>query len=380
MYENPEVIFGGERRLLDLVALIYACVDEPALWFQVLDGIADILRSGPMIMLTNYHHPSIEDIHAFARTDPDYIKLFTHYAPMNIWARPADRAFPDGTVRYGCRLVPERILERSEYYNDFIRLGNGWHSVGIRIPLQGLRPVSITTMRPKDRGPYEDSEGAVFITLLPHFQRALRLSFERSLMNSALRTSFERLSYGLILLDAKGKAILLNPEAQRILDKRDGMCLDRGTVYAQSNIESRRLRDGIASATQRAAGRVVAGGNAMLISRNAGAPLQVIVEPYISGLGDVPARIAATVSVRDPDTVRSAPDGQFRALYGLTRAEARLATLLVEGRNLTEAAAMNRVTRETVRSQLKSIFQKTGTRRQSELLRLLTPCSARPLF
>jgi DNA-binding CsgD family transcriptional regulator len=108
----------------------------------------------------------------------------------------------------------------------------------------------------------------------------------------------------------------------------------------------------------------------MLISRKSGTPLQVIVEPYISGLGDVRAPIAVTVSVRDPDKVRSAPARLYQALYGLTRAEARLAALIAEGRSLTEAAAMNGVTRETVRSQLKSVFQKTGANRQTELIRL----------
>ncbi len=45
--------------------------------------------------------------------------------------------------------------------------------------------------------------------------------------------------------------------------------------------------------------------------------------------------------------------------------------VLLDGKSLLEAAELNNVGKETVRSQLKSIFGKTGTRRQSELIGLL---------
>jgi DNA-binding CsgD family transcriptional regulator len=73
----------------------------------------------------------------------------------------------------------------------------------------------------------------------------------------------------------------------------------------------------------------------------------------------------------------------LRELYGLTPAESALATLLAEGKTLQEAAGLRGVTHQTARSQLKSIFSKTATRRQSELLRLLLSLPAgwpRPPF
>jgi DNA-binding CsgD family transcriptional regulator len=57
----------------------------------------------------------------------------------------------------------------------------------------------------------------------------------------------------------------------------------------------------------------------------------------------------------------------FEAL-GLTLAERRLASLLVGGRSLEEAARQARVTVSTARSYLKNIFAKIGVRRQSELV------------
>jgi DNA-binding CsgD family transcriptional regulator len=59
--------------------------------------------------------------------------------------------------------------------------------------------------------------------------------------------------------------------------------------------------------------------------------------------------------------------------FGLTPAEGRVAAQLAQGKSVREIALELHVTHHTVRSQLKSVFQKTGTRRQGELIhRLLT--------
>jgi DNA-binding NarL/FixJ family response regulator len=54
--------------------------------------------------------------------------------------------------------------------------------------------------------------------------------------------------------------------------------------------------------------------------------------------------------------------------YGLTAAEARLASMLMGGLALAQIASRLGVSRNTLRSQLHHIFRKTGTRRQAELV------------
>lgn len=55
-------------------------------------------------------------------------------------------------------------------------------------------------------------------------------------------------------------------------------------------------------------------------------------------------------------------------LYGLTRAEAELTVLLAQGESLEAIAAARSVALETVRTQLRTIYKKTGTHRQGELV------------
>jgi DNA-binding CsgD family transcriptional regulator len=58
--------------------------------------------------------------------------------------------------------------------------------------------------------------------------------------------------------------------------------------------------------------------------------------------------------------------------HGLTRSEARIASLLVQGYSLAKVSELMGVSRETVRTHLKSVFAKTGTKRQAELVILLS--------
>jgi DNA-binding CsgD family transcriptional regulator len=63
--------------------------------------------------------------------------------------------------------------------------------------------------------------------------------------------------------------------------------------------------------------------------------------------------------------------------FSLTPAEARLALHLVAGETLRSAGVKLSITYETARSQLKSIFNKTRTCRQAELvIVILTACPA----
>ncbi|MFN3523420.1 MAG: alpha/beta fold hydrolase [Phenylobacterium sp.] len=66
----------------------------------------------------------------------------------------------------------------------------------------------------------------------------------------------------------------------------------------------------------------------------------------------------------------------IRESFGLTPAETRLAARLKEGQTLAEAARDLGVSVNTVRNQLRAIFDKMGLNRQSELVRALTQLGA----
>jgi DNA-binding CsgD family transcriptional regulator len=80
----------------------------------------------------------------------------------------------------------------------------------------------------------------------------------------------------------------------------------------------------------------------------------------------------AIVLFTDPDHRPSPAQAVLRGAFGLTRAEACLAALLARGESLESAALELGVATGTARHHLKSVFEKTETHRQAELVSLLS--------
>jgi DNA-binding CsgD family transcriptional regulator len=79
----------------------------------------------------------------------------------------------------------------------------------------------------------------------------------------------------------------------------------------------------------------------------------------------------AVVFVSDPERHVTVEPAALQELYGLTPAEAVVASLIGAGRPVLEAAHQLGVQSNTVRMQLKQIYAKTGTRHQSALAGLV---------
>lgn len=80
----------------------------------------------------------------------------------------------------------------------------------------------------------------------------------------------------------------------------------------------------------------------------------------------------ALLNFRELETQVSVTDDSLREYFGLTPSEASLAMALTEGKSLKEASSRLGISIWTARSHLRSIFQKTDTHRQAELVSLIT--------
>jgi len=77
------------------------------------------------------------------------------------------------------------------------------------------------------------------------------------------------------------------------------------------------------------------------------------------------------VFINDPERPRLIPQEYLQQAYGLTRTEAQIAQLLLNGLAIMDVAAKRNTSIETARWQIKSLMQKTNTTSQAELMRLL---------
>lgn len=93
--------------------------------------------------------------------------------------------------------------------------------------------------------------------------------------------------------------------------------------------------------------------------------------PLRRGARDVFGWDGVLILLAEPANARVPGADVLRLLFDLTPAEARLTRLLLEGSTMAEAAAAVGVSDHTARTQLRSVFAKTGVSRQAELVRLL---------
>ncbi len=181
----------------------------------------------------------------------------------------------------------------------------------------------------------------------------------------------DAMSDGIALIDANGAVLYLNEEAASHVHSGEVFTVRGRTLVLQPTLPQ-------ASWLGDALRQIVSDGAALcatVVPRRRQPGLRVLVS-RLSIAGE--SKLGALILVRivDPLADRGMCVDLVRRLYGLTAAEARLARFLCRGMTLSEAAAEAGIATSTARNQLKSIFEKTETSRQSDLLRLLLSSSA----
>lgn len=293
-------------------------------------------------------------------------------------------------------VIPRQDYLKSHLYNGFTRPQRKLPMCMVALGgLEGGLEGGLGLMRPQEYEPYGKETVELIGLLAPHLRQALnthRLLAQARTRNAELQHSVEALDMAVVSLDYAGRVVRMSTTAQAILERRDGLAMDGDFLRAQLPGEQAKLRETIAGAVATGAGRVEevvvqrstrtapqagndplwtpSAGGAMEISRAKGhAPLRVVVTPFHSSellLMDQPAALAF---ISDPEAHTARRATVLCVLYKLTPAECRLADLLTGGLALAGAAAQMHVTVETARFHLKSIFRKTGVKRQSELVR-----------
>jgi DNA-binding CsgD family transcriptional regulator len=219
---------------------------------------------------------------------------------------------------------------------------------------------------------------SLFKAITRHVGRSVRISRELwklDLANLVAEEKFETLPNSAMLVDAFGRVVLANAAAKRMLDAHDGIILYNGRLTVSGAPDA--LQRLVASCARTSLEFGGPGGELVVPRTFPLSPVNVIVAPLRSRarLADVPwigfGRPVAILTVSDPDLDRQQRDEKLRSLFGLTNAEAALAAEILKGDGRRAAAQRCGITDGTAKTHLAHIFEKTGTRRQTELIRLL---------
>jgi DNA-binding CsgD family transcriptional regulator len=346
-------------------------------WAPLLDEIMQFLEGSAIALISHDFKSNLGSILLASGLNLKYLPRYPSYpANQNLWLAGERHYRVPGTIHTGEQLVPEDELVRTRFYAEWLQPQDLHHRLCAVLSREEATAVFLEVLRPRKSGEFDDTHIERCRALLPHLQRALRM--RRRLVNleverdAALR-ALDQLPWGVVFVDEHRNRLAANRHADEILVAGDGLTARGNILRADLADETARLERLLNSALDRTGRHRSSAGGTLSITRPSGAhPLSVAVVPLHIEMETFGERgPIAALFVTDPDIALDSHDQHLRELYGLSAGEARLTSWLLQGKSVDEAAAAMGITVNTARTRLKRIYNKTGVRRQPELVRRL---------
>ncbi|MBN1772827.1 MAG: hypothetical protein JXB32_16270 [Deltaproteobacteria bacterium] len=278
-----------------------------------------------------------------------------------------------GTFEY---TMPREELVRTRLFEEAIRPFDAEEMMAVTLLNGEGLFVTCSVYRSRRIGAFTEDEKKRLGFDFAHMRRAVRIHLrlqEARRRAAALTEVLDHVTIGVILLDREGRLVVANRTARGMLDVRDGLRARNRRLWADHAVDGVLLRQRIDSATLAVDGRCSVAGGELAVRRPSGRrPYELVVAPLtMVPLAWSVGAARVLVLVQDPEAVVEPSARMLRRQYGLTPAEANVCVALAGGADLRGFAEAHGVSLGTVRTHLYRAMDKTGTRRQVELVRLL---------
>ena len=361
-----------------LVEYIYDAALDPVLWQRFLEAFTNTLNGHAGIYrLLDARTYALDHSAVFGHEDSYVQQYQEHYTKVDIMRPILDQA-PVGTIFNRNTMITDKQWIQSEIYNEFLADRDVYHVLGGHFVRSGSCVARIGVHRSKQAGEFSKDDQQFLSRLVPHIQKAFKISRHIQEVKNTCQTATDTLDHmaiGIILINATGKPIYVNKSAESFTRSDSNLILKPFGLYTEIPHENIALQQFIQQATQgNRENRLKTGGAMTLCQTSSNQSLSIVITPLgenktVLGL-NVPQATAA-IFISDSEQQQDLSSVLLRGLYKLTKAEAKLVNELVNGFSPNEIAERFGISKHTVRAQLKAIFQKTGTKRQTELVKLV---------
>ncbi|HSV51650.1 MAG TPA: hypothetical protein VLJ57_06015, partial [Burkholderiaceae bacterium] len=303
-------------------------------------------------------------------------QFLTEVATVDVWFHQLMRRH-GGALHTGLQwqtdtLVPERELRQTRFFADYLVPCEIGRNLGAIVGDGSSRSLPLTPLcvyRPVRSKPFSAADEEKLSTIRPHFTQAMavRQRLQAATQNTTA-IAIERVSTAVVVLARDRKILLANPAADELFSASGLPLVKDGRLCASGAPECAALDKALAACA------IYRFDDHLSLSvRLGGAPGQGVVARLAPVPGSTPMESRAAAIVFIAQEGRRALDIQsiMTMLYKLTPVEAELVKVLADGFTPEVFAERRAVGVATVRTQLRSVFTKTGTRRQSDLMRLV---------
>jgi DNA-binding CsgD family transcriptional regulator len=361
-----------DKKLDDVISVLYETVLHPNRMKEAV-GLCGIYAGGVDAQLMTIDkktglltHSLLAETYFSVQGEADYVNHYMAIDPrlciitegrLGEWLRCSD-------------VNSENFVKHNEFYQDFLLYYGARYSMVGRLYEDEAQYTAIGALRATNQQPFGEAEKIAAQRFGSHFQRVLHLQKHTQALQTKAELgamAIDALALSMLIVDNKTRILHLNSSAEKLLMYQTGGLKNKAGHLSCVNLSTQtQLINLITAATC-----VPAVGGAMFLQDAENYKLFVVPLPAASEFSktwQIPlALILVMGSSRNVSTLQF-----IGTLYNLSPAELRVVSSLLEGKSPEQYAQLTGVSMNTVRTQLKNIFRKTNTSRQSELIALLS--------
>ena len=360
------------------VECIYDCTLNPARWPEAIREVCEATSCwAGVIGVNDLIAGSSNRLQQHWNFSPAWLDRMVQYGPeiaelLNSVPDVHTRTLDEPIV--GSRDLDPAMFQRNRYYSEWVRPQGVIDVVHLTVLRQRTRLGALALSRHESAGVMSDRDVAIMRLLAPHIRRAITISDVldmRAVEISTFEASLDLIAIGVLLVDGNATIIHANRVARAMLSAGSTIRSERGQLRTYRPETSSALMAAIAKAVGDEAAIGGAGIGVPAPQAN-GEPALIHVLPLIRG--DVRARIAprasAALFITPAGDGIGTPAAALAALFDLTTAEMRTLERLFAGDTPAQAADKLGIQITTLRTHQAHIFDKTGTSRVPDLIRL----------
>jgi DNA-binding CsgD family transcriptional regulator/PAS domain-containing protein len=367
---------ASEDDVLKLVGMAYDAALDEGKWKTFLEAFASATGGTSAILRSNDELTQSASFAASVGYDPAWQAAYcNHFVKVDTFNN-AMKEYPAGKIFISSQHIDQNKLLKGEYYNEYLRPQDKVNAFGLYLQREGSKSLVLAVQRGKRAGVFGEKESAMMKILAPHVSRAVQVhrkvhtvTAEKEQAQGAL----DQMRMGVILTNRFGTPLYLNRAAELMMTQEVGLGIFHNKLAAHSPSETAQLLKMIFDASL-AVNAAAIGADMRITMLNRVDFLHCVVTPISPEMAFLlNASIGAdcvAVFLSKSEGLKLSPR-RLVTLYKITPAEARLVAKLAALRTVEEAADDLGISMATARTQLKSVFGKTGARSQSELLLLL---------
>jgi len=364
------------QKLSDLIGDVYDAALDQSLWPGVIKGAAHFVGGVGAALFSKDAAGHFADVKYDFGIDPHYKQLYfdkyVAFDPTTTGHFFAEIGEPFSTYE----MIPYAEFSKSRFFQEWVR-PQGLVDFATAVLDKSVTSVAMFGVFRHERDGVVDDEVRHRMRLIvPHIRRAAliaRMFDLKAAERATLTDALDGLSAGMCLVDAGGGVVHANAAAHVMIDDGDALRVVGGRLVASEARADRDLRDIIAAAGQGDAALGIKGISVPLTGRD-GERYVAHALPLTSGArrsaGIAPAAVVA-LFIRKVAMFVPTPPEVIGKSFKLTPTELRVLLAIVDVGGVSKVAEALGVADSTVKTHLGRVFEKTGTTRQADLVKLV---------